>query len=110
MYSPHIHKERSYSCLLQLSNIMPLRAVTSAPYVQYSFPETCTYVPKCPAGISYLGILVYYTLHQTSAALQNVQYQVLHNFHLTDIAIWGSSLHRHGILLPTFDDHKSIQI
>ena len=27
MYSPHIAKERSYSCLLQLSNSMPLRAV-----------------------------------------------------------------------------------
>jgi len=71
MYSPHIPKERSYSCLLQLSNIMPL-TVTSAPYVQYSFSETCSYVSKCPAGISYLRIMVYYTLHQTSAALQNV--------------------------------------
>jgi len=28
-------KERSYSCLLQLSNIMPLRTVTSATSVQY---------------------------------------------------------------------------
>jgi len=69
-----------------------------------------SYVSKCPAGVSYLGILVYYTLHQTSAALQNVQYQVLQNFNLTDIAICGSSLHRHGILFPTFDDHKSIEI
>jgi len=110
MYSPHTHKERSYSCLLQLSNNMPLRTVISAPYVQYSFSETCSYVSKCPAGISYLRILVYYTLHQTSAALQNVQCQVLKNFHLTDIAIWGSSIHRHGTLLPTFDDLKSIQI
>jgi len=47
-------KERSYSCLLQLSNIMPLRTVTSAPSVQYSLSETFSYVSKCPAGISYL--------------------------------------------------------
>jgi len=61
MYSPHIAKEISYGCLLQLSNIMPLRTVTSAPYVQYSFSETCSYVSKCPAGISYLRTLVHYT-------------------------------------------------
>jgi len=59
MYSPHIAKERSYSSLLQLSNIMPLRTVTSAPYAQYPFSETCSYVSKCPTGIPYLRTLVY---------------------------------------------------
>jgi hypothetical protein len=67
------------------SNIMPLRTVTYAPHVQYPFYETCSYVSKCPAGISYLRIQVYYTVHQTSAALLNLQCQVLQNFHLTQI-------------------------
>jgi len=49
-------------------------------------------------------------MHQTSAVLLNLQCQVLQNFHLTDIAIRGSLWHRHGILFPTFDDRKSIQI
>jgi len=89
---------------------MPLRTVTSALYVQYPFYETCFYVSKCSARISYLGTLVYYTTHQTSAALLNLQCQVLQNFHLMDIAICGSLCHRHGILFPTFDDRKSIQI
>jgi len=48
MYSPHIAKEGSYSCLLQLSNIMPL------PSVQCHLSEACSYVSNCPAGISYL--------------------------------------------------------
>jgi len=90
MYSPHIAKERCYSYLLQLTNIMALRTVTSAPYVQYPFSETCSYVSKCPAGISYLWTLVYYTMDQTSAALLNLHCQVLQNFHLTDTAIQGS--------------------
>ena len=72
----YIAKERSYSCLLQLSNIIPLRTVTSAPYVQYHFSETCSCVSKCPAGISYLWTVVYYTMHQTSAALLNLQCHV----------------------------------
>jgi len=98
MYSPHTAKERSYSCLLQLSNIMPLRTVTSAPSVQYPFSETCSYVSKCPAGISYLWTLVYYTMHHTWAALLNLQCKVLQNFHLTDIAIHGSLWHQNGTI------------
>jgi len=47
MYSPHIAKEIRYSCLLQLSSIMPLRTVTAAPYVHYPFSETCSCVSKC---------------------------------------------------------------
>ena len=46
----------SYSCLLQLSNIMPLRTITSAPSAQCHLSETCYYVSKCPAGISYLYV------------------------------------------------------
>ena len=101
MYSPHIAKERSYSCLLQLSNIMPLKTAPCAPSVQYPLSETCSYVSKCPAGISYLRTLVY----QTSEALLDPQCQVLRNFHLTEVAI-----HAHCILFPTFYDLKSIQI
>jgi len=56
MYSPHIAKEGSYSSLLQLTNIMPLRTVTSAPSVQSPLTETCCYVSKCPAGISHLYV------------------------------------------------------
>ena len=37
MYSPHIPKERSYSCLLQLSNIMPLRTVRHL-HLMFSIP------------------------------------------------------------------------
>jgi len=90
MYSPHTAKEKSYSCLRQLSNIMPLRTVTSAPSVQYPLSETCSYVSKRPAGISYPGTLVYYAMHQTSAALLNLQCEVLQNFHLTEISIRDS--------------------
>jgi len=49
-------------------------------------------------------------MHQTSAALLNLQYKVLQNFHLSDIAIHGSLWHQNGMLFPTFDDRKSIQI
>jgi len=110
MYSPHIAKERSYSCLLHLSNIIPPRTVTSAPSVKYPLSETCSYVSKCPAGISYLWKLVHYITHQTSAALLNLQCQVLQNFHLIEIAICDSLWHRQCVLFPTFDDLKSIQI
>jgi len=110
MYSAHIVKERSYSCLPQLSNTMPLRTVTSAPSAQYPLTETCSYVSKCPSGISYLWTLVYYTMHQTSAALLNLQCQVLQNIHLTEIAICDSLWHQHCILFPTFDDLQSKQI
>jgi len=106
MHSPHIAKERSYGCLFQLSNIKPLRTVTSAP-VQYPFSETGSYVS---AGISYLWTLVYYIMHQTSAALLNLQCQVLQNFHLLEITLCNSLWHRHCILFPTCDDLKSIQI
>jgi len=41
MYRPHIAKERSYSCLLQLSNIMPLRTLS----VQYPLSQIR---PMCP--------------------------------------------------------------
>ena len=104
--NPHIAKGRSYSCLLQLSNIMPLKTVPCAPSVQYPLPETCSCVSKCPAGISYLRTLVY----QTSAVLLDPQCQVLRNFHLTEIAIHDSLWHWHCILFPTFYDLKSIQI
>jgi len=110
MYSPHIAKERSYSCLLQLYNIVPLRKVTAAPSVQYPLSETCSYVSKCPAGILYLWTLVHYIMYQTSAALLNLQCQVLQNFHLTETAILDSVWHQPCILFPTFDDLKSIQI
>jgi len=49
-------------------------------------------------------------MHQTSAALLNLQYQVLKNFHLTDIAVCNNLWYRHCILFPAFDDLKSIQI
>ena len=84
--------------LLQLSNIMPIKTVPCAPSVQYPLPETCSYVSKCPAGISYLRTLVYNTMHQTSAALINPQCQVLWTFHLKDIAIHDSLWHRRCIL------------
>ena len=110
MYSPHIAKERSYSCLLQLSNNMPLRTVTSAPSVQYPLSKTCSCVSKWPAAISHLWTLVYYTMHQTSAALLNLQCQVLKNLYLTETAIHDSLWHWHCNLFPTFDDLESIHI
>jgi len=50
MYSPHIASERSYSCLLQLSNIMLLRTVPFAPSVQYPLPKTCIYESERPTS------------------------------------------------------------
>jgi len=45
-----------------------------------------------------------------SAALLNLQCQVLQNFHLTEIAISDGLWHRHCILFPAFDDLNSMQI
>jgi len=106
MYSARIVKERSYSCLLQLSNTMPHICT----FCSVSLDWNTFRVSKRPSGISYLWTLVYYTMHQTSAALLNLQCQVLQNIHLTEIAICDSLWHRHCILFPTFDDLQSIQI
>jgi len=67
------------------------------------------HVSKCPAGISCLWKLVHYITQQTSAALLNLQCQVLQNFHLTEIALLDSLWHQHCILFPTFDDLTSTQ-
>jgi len=81
MYSPHKAKERSYSCLLQLSNIMPLRTVPFAPSVQYPLPKTCTYESGRPTSRSYLNCCI---SQRTSQAVwiphcQVYQISALHN-------------------------------
>jgi len=110
MYSPHIAKERSHSCLFQLSNIMPIRTGYICTICSVSlFWNMFLCVKMSSRNIIPLNTGV---LHHapTSAALLNLQCQVLQNFHLTDIAIHGSLWHRHGILFPIFDEFKIIQI
>jgi len=107
MYSPHRAKERNYSCLLHLSNIMPLSTVTAAPSVQYPFSETCSYVSKCPEEYhtSEHWCITPCIKHQQLF----LQCPVLQNFHLTEIAIHDSLWYRHCNLFFIFDDHKSTQ-